>query len=122
MTRFPCPNCALPIETPDHLVGTSLGCPHCGNINVVPPLEVSQGGSTTYVVRELPPAVPRIAYILLAVFVGTFGIHNFLAGYTGRAVVQLVLTLTIVASPFIWVWAIIEACTVWKDAHGRVMT
>lgn len=38
-----------------------------------------------------------IVYILLAWFLGTIGIHNFYAGYVGRGVVQLILTLS---SPF----------------------
>ena len=117
MIRFPCPNCNLPVETPVHLAGTSLGCPHCGNINTVP-----DQGSYREASGQLPPTVPRLAYILLAVFVGTFGVHNFLAGYTARGVIQLILTITVVASPIVFVWAIIEACTVCQDAYGRVMT
>ena len=30
---------------------------------------------------------------LLAIFLGTFGVHNFYLGYTGKAVTQLVLSI-----------------------------
>jgi TM2 domain-containing membrane protein YozV len=62
----------------------------------------------------------RIAYVLLAVFLGSLGIHNFFAGYKKNAVIQLVITLVscgFAALP-IWIWAIVEACTVTKDADG----
>ena len=62
----------------------------------------------------------RTAYIVLGVFLGAFGAHNFYAGYTGRAVGQLCLSvLTIfylaVAS---WIWAIVEICIIDKDSTG----
>lgn len=62
----------------------------------------------------------RLAYILLALFLGSFGVHNFFAGYTGRGIAQLLLSLISFGflSPVIWVWAIIEICTVTKDAKG----
>jgi TM2 domain-containing membrane protein YozV len=67
----------------------------------------------------------RTTYILLGVFLGFLGVHNFYAGYTGRAVGQLCLSaltlfyLTLfylaVAS---WIWAIVEICTIDKDSSG----
>jgi TM2 domain-containing membrane protein YozV len=78
-----------------------------------------------------PEAKDRVAYVLLAIFLGELGIHNFYAGYTNRAVLQLVAC--IVGIPIIalvtcgiglvlylalWIWNIIEACTVTQDANG----
>ena len=64
----------------------------------------------------------RIAYILLALFLGGLGIHNFYAGYTGKAVAQLLITLLlfwlIVPILIVWIWVIVEICTVTKDANG----
>ena len=33
----------------------------------------------------------RLAYILLAILLGTLGIHNFFAGYTGKGIAQLLM-------------------------------
>jgi TM2 domain-containing membrane protein YozV len=62
----------------------------------------------------------RTTYIVLGIFLGGLGIHNFYAGYTGRAVGQLCLTvLTLGALGIVsWIWAIIEICTVEKDSTG----
>jgi TM2 domain-containing membrane protein YozV len=62
----------------------------------------------------------RSTYILLGVFLGALGIHNFYAGYTGRAVGQLCLTvLTLGYLGLIsWIWAIIEICIVTNDSGG----
>ncbi len=35
----------------------------------------------------------RIAYVLLGLFLGNLGIHNFYAGYTNKGIIQLLLTL-----------------------------
>jgi TM2 domain-containing membrane protein YozV len=62
----------------------------------------------------------RSTYIVLGIFLGALGIHNFYAGYTGRAVGQLclsVLTLGYLALVS-WIWAIIEICLVTKDSSG----
>lgn len=68
--------------------------------------------------QRLPKS--RSTYIVLGIFLGGLGIHNFYAGYTGRAVGQLCLTvltlgyLALVA----WIWAIIEICLVTRDSNG----
>lgn len=57
---------------------------------------------------------------MLGIFLGALGVHNFYAGYTGRAVGQLclsVLTLGYLAIVS-WIWAIIEICIVTKDNAG----
>lgn len=62
----------------------------------------------------------RTSYIVLGIFLGSLGIHNFYAGYTGRAVGQLCLTvLTLGYLGLVsWIWAIIEICIVEKDSTG----
>ena len=64
-----------------------------------------------------------ILYILLAWFLGTIGIHNFYAGYVGRGVVQMLLTLTSWLFLFIPVvvvalWVLLEIFFVNKGANG----
>lgn len=51
-------------------------------------------------------------YILLGVFFGVFGAHNFYIGKTKLAVIQLLLTVGsffILAFP-VSIWAIVEVC------------
>lgn len=64
----------------------------------------------------------RVAYILLGVFLGGFGVHNFYAGYVGRAVAQLLITLflfwLVVPLIAVWIWTIVEVITVKADAKG----
>jgi TM2 domain-containing membrane protein YozV len=62
----------------------------------------------------------RTTYIVLGIFLGGLGVHNFYAGYTGRAVGQLCLTVLTLGYLAVvsWVWAIIEICIVEKDSTG----
>ncbi len=62
----------------------------------------------------------RTSYIVLGILLGALGIHNFYAGYTGRAVGQLCLTVLTLGYLGIvsWIWAIIEICIVEKDSTG----
>ena len=66
------------------------------------------------------PQKSRTTYIVLGLFLGSFGIHNFYAGYTGRAVAQLCLTMMSIVLGFVfiiaWIWAIVEICVVDKDS------
>jgi TM2 domain-containing membrane protein YozV len=62
----------------------------------------------------------RTTFIVLGIFLGALGAHNFYAGYTGKAVGQLCLTVLTLGylSAASWLWAIIEVCIVTKDAQG----
>jgi TM2 domain-containing membrane protein YozV len=62
----------------------------------------------------------RSTYIVLGIFLGALGIHNFYAGYVGRAVAQLCLSvLTLFYMALVsWIWAIVEICIVEKDSAG----
>ena len=70
----------------------------------------------------IPKATDRSLYVILAVIplTGSLGIHNFVAGYTGKGLAQLLINvLTCGLGGIIsWIWAIIEACTVTEDANG----
>ena len=79
----------------------------------------------------------RLIYILLALFLGYFGVHNFYAGHIGRAVIQLSLNVLaflcfvllgwliigiVIAIPLwlaLFVWVIVDICTVTQDAAGQ---
>lgn len=75
-------------------------------------------------VITMPPPKSRLIYILLAIFLGSLGIHNFYAGRMGSAVAQLLITLLSCGflSPITWVWAIIDIITVKTDGEGRPFT
>jgi len=72
-----------------------------------------------YIVRK-----SRVVYVLMAIFFGIFGVHNFYAGYIKKAVIQLCITLftCFYGAIIIWIWAIIEACTTNSDDDGVAFT
>ena len=95
------------------------------------PLGLAQGAAPAQmpsgpVVAQYTPAAygrsykSRTTYIVLGIFLGWLGVHNFYAGYTGRAVGQLCLTVLTLGYLGIvsWIWAIIEICIVEKDGTG----
>jgi TM2 domain-containing membrane protein YozV len=67
----------------------------------------------------------RVGFVLLGLFLGMWGIHNFYAGHAGRGIAQLLITI------FLWwlivplfcvaFWVIIEVCVVNRDGEGRRM-
>jgi TM2 domain-containing membrane protein YozV len=80
----------------------------------------SQPYAQPYQVRPGYQQKERLVYILLGVFLGPLGVHNFYAGYTSRAVTQLLITVCtlFIASIVTGIWALIEVCTVTTDASG----
>lgn len=66
------------------------------------------------------PRKSRVAYVLLAIFLGELGVHNFYAGYVGRGMTQLLITLLSFGLLFwvSWIWAVVELCTVSEDGRG----
>ncbi len=62
----------------------------------------------------------RTTYILLALFLGGLGIHNFYSGHTKHGVIKLVLLfacgLGVLVNP---IWSIVEMITVKQDAQGN---
>lgn len=49
-----------------------------------------------------------IVALLLAFFLGPFGIHNFYLGYTTKGIIQLVLTITVIGIFVSGPWALID--------------
>jgi len=69
----------------------------------------------------------RVVYILLGVFLGCLGVHNFVAGYTGRGIAQLLITLLLGWVYFLGIivtgiWVIVEIIVITQDAQGRPFT
>ena len=72
------------------------------------------------------PPKQWIVALLLAFFVGVFGIHNFYLGYTTKGVIQLILSLTGIGMLITGVWALVEFIMIIMrygaygcDAQGR---
>ena len=65
----------------------------------------------------------QMVYVLLAFFLGGFGVHNFYAGYIKKGIAQLVMTLL---SPLtggllmigVGIWVIVNIFAINRDAHG----
>ena len=63
----------------------------------------------------------EVAYVLLAFFLGVFGVHNFYVGRWGRGLAQLLITLLtlFIGSLITYLWAIINIFTIRTDKEGR---
>jgi hypothetical protein len=59
----------------------------------------------------------RTTFVLLGIFLGAFGVHNFYAGYHRKGAAQLCLTLftCFYAAIVSEIWAIVEVCIVTRD-------
>ena len=71
-----------------------------------------------------PPGYPsksKVAAGILALFLGTLGIHNFYLGYTGKALFQLLGTLLTcgILAPPIAIWAFIEGILILVARPGE---
>ena len=72
------------------------------------------------------PPKQWIVALLLAFFVGIFGIHNFYLGYTTKGIIQLILSLTVIGMLVTGIWAFVEFIMIIMrygaygcDAQGR---
>lgn len=80
---------------------------------------------------DYDPPKSRLTYILLALFLGGLGVHNFYAGRNNIAIAQLLINL--ISWPLILVfigcmtvfipgiWAIVDIIVVDRDGQGRRM-
>lgn len=82
------------------------------------------------VYRVTPPPIPnhtnpksRIAFTLLGAILGPLGVHNFYAGYAGKGISQLLITILTCGwgALVTWPWAIIEICVVTQDSNKRLL-
>lgn len=98
----------------NELEQNAVYCPNCGNS-----------------VENLPAKVGknRIVAGLLAIFLGSLGLHNFYLGYTNRALTQLLVSVVGgivscgIATIAIEIWALVEGIQIFmgkinEDANG----
>lgn len=63
----------------------------------------------------------RLTYILIALFLGPWGIHNFYAGHSGRGIIQLILGLTLIGCCITVPWCILDMICTKRDGDGKKM-
>lgn len=102
---YGCPNCGANPKVSINFCGN---CGHAAAPNAV--MCVNCGCQLKY---AKPAGTNRLLVGLLAIFVGTLGVHNFILGYTGKAVAQLLLTLVGwvvfgLGPVAAWIWALVE--------------
>ena len=100
-TKF-CQNCGSNCEVP------SAKAPEVPQMNAT---MMNNSASTVSMNSASVPGKSRIAAGLLGIFLGSFGVHNFYLGRTGRAVAQLLITvLSCFLLSFIsGIWGFIES-------------
>lgn len=104
-------------------------CPSCGAtvmaiegsvISLSPPLTSKDSLASRQPHDEEQKS--RVVYVILGIFLGVLGIHNFYAGRTYCGLAQLLTTLLlgwlILPVLGIWIWTIVEICTIKCDGDG----
>ncbi|MFA4985034.1 MAG: TM2 domain-containing protein [Candidatus Brocadiia bacterium] len=107
-----CPNCGAPLQQ------GFPRCVKCGSMLTQPQQPAPAPAPPAF---GFPPAAPtqapvytdqrsRIVAFILAVFLGSLGIHNFYLKRSDRAVLQLLITVISCGflGPVMWIWAVIE--------------
>jgi len=127
----PAPDAAAPVSPVSPVSPTTANTPP-----VVPPAPTSSEPTAT------PSGTSRAAFVLLALlppFIGIFGVHNIVAGFTTRGIIQLLLSLLVFSGTCcccfappcacfsVPLWIVLftmsayEALTVKADARGRML-
>lgn len=103
-------------------------CPYCGAaVKVVQSCPTAAPAASPQTLSQMQPgqvvgepAKKRSTYMILAFFLGALGVHNFYAGYMGRAIAQLLISvLSFGMLAFVsGIWAFIELFVVKQDARN----
>lgn len=95
-------------------VGDANACPNCGA--AVAPARESANKNTLYD----GPRVHKIAYMLIAIFLGTFGIHRFYAKRYLSGIVYILFCWTGIPSLLGLIEGIVAVCRQDEDAAGNI--
>ncbi len=115
-----CPQCGYPIKTAATVVKNEYVSPLTEARAERALVERAIRSSTEH--RIVKTSKSRGVYIILGLFFGCLGIHNFYAGYLSRGLVQLLIILIlgwfIIGFIVVGMWVIIELFAVTTDAAG----
>ncbi|MDD4537808.1 MAG: NINE protein [Lentisphaeria bacterium] len=134
MKKIYCQACKQYYEIEDHLSAASYTCMKCQGPLVDAQANTPLGTPTPD--PTSPSALPgggtpnahtspksRLAYCILGILFGGLGIHNFYSGHSKRGLIKLLLTVllcwTLVVPLGVFIWALIDICTVNADSEGR---
>ncbi len=117
-----CPKCGTEIDD------TVTFCPSCGAQTSPTAAQTASdqqpvAQATTVNVTVQAPAgarpVNKMAYGLLAIFLGGFGIHHFYAGKTGAGILSLLFCWTFIPAIVAFIQGIVALCKT-ADAAGNI--
>jgi TM2 domain-containing membrane protein YozV len=116
-----CPHCHSTVQVDDQLAGQTSRCPLCSGefrvpaagVGMPPPPPPPGFASASSNVPRAPVSsitVARLALGVVALSVGSFGIHKFILGRNVEGLIMLLVTLLscFFVWPIIWVIAIVE--------------
>ena len=102
--------------------GTAF-CRFCGNQILVTAAMCMKCGSPIGNHNSAATRKSRTVYVLLALFFGPLGIHNFYAEYYGRGAAQLLICIffgwLILPILILWIWNLFEIFAVKQDPNGN---
>ena len=121
-----------PAPQPPPPMSSTAAAPPPAAMSTAPPPSPAPSYQPLYYLQPTPAELyasieapkKRVTFVLLGIFLGIFGVHNFYAGYMRKGAAQLCLTLfTFFYGAIVsWVWAIFEVCTVHQDFDGVQFT
>ena len=98
-------------------------CPNCGGPVQSQPSQQRSTKQTISIIKQHlgnERQCNKIVYIILAIFFGTLGIHDFYAKYYVRGIIKIVLTLTFIGVYISLIWSIIDAFKIRQTKDGRM--
>lgn len=114
-----CPQCGYPIRSIIRATSQTAEKPLHPDYIRAEKEPIARAATTPRVVKQ---AKSRGVYVILGLFFGCLGIHNFYAGYFGRGLSQLLIVLVlgwfVIGLVVVVPWVLIELFVVTHDAAG----